>query len=171
MIDINVCYMFDSYTRDRRHCYRSVFEREIADACDFDFQHDSPEAEAYVEIASEFGFNVDSEASEIAYEIILGNTPADICQELMNRVLEYIKNENLVCYKAGICTKERLTFRDEDIFFYEDSGKLFCILRSEDDVEADKRKVKRIAAHLAEIRNDVVTDEEPTMIEKEEYDI
>lgn len=169
MINLKVNYEFETRAASRRRCFKYVFERYVE--CVYDFDYDAPYAEAYIEIASRFGFDADDEAREILWMKIEEEHEADMDYMLLIRAMEYIEEGNLVCYKVGKCSRNGITFDGEKLFCYSDSGLLYCILKSSGDEEFDKTKARNIAAYLAEIRDDVVADEEPIMIEKEEYDI
>lgn len=171
MINVKTYYEFENPTEVRIRCYKSVFERHVEDVDTYNFYCDDPDVEACIDIASRFGFDVAFEASEIVWDKINDEISDYADRVLIMRAIEYIDEEKLVCYKVGQCSKDGITFNGENLFCYSDSGLLYCILKSGGDKELDKTKVRNIAAYLGEIRDDVVADEEPTMIEKEEYDI
>jgi len=171
MINLKAYYEFEHSTKERMYCYKSVFEKPIEDVDAHDVYYDDPVAEAYIDIASRFGFDADDEARDILWIKIEEEHEADMDYMLLIRAMEYIEEENLVCYKVGQCFRDKITFDGENLVCYSDSGLLYCILKSSGDEDLDKAKARDTAAYLAEIRDDVVADEEPIMIEKEEYDI
>jgi len=171
MINLKAYYEFEHSTKERMYCYKSVFEKPIEDVDAHDVYYDDPVAEAYIDIASRFGFDADDEARDILWIKIEEEHEADMDYMLLIRAMEYIEEENLVCYKVGQCFRDKITFDGENLVCYSDSGLLYCILKSSGDEDLDKAKARDTAAYLAEIRDDVVADEEAIMIEKEEYDI
>lgn len=171
MINLKAYYEFEHSTKERMHCYKSVFEKPVEDVDAHDFYYDDPIAEAYIDVASRFGLDADQEASEFVWDKIYDEISDYIDRALIKYAIEYIEEENLVCYKVGQCSREGISFDDENLLCYSDAGLLYCILKSSGDEDLDKAKARDTAAYLAEIRDDVVADAEALMIEKEEYDI
>ena len=76
MINLKVNYEFETETASRYRCFKDVFERCVEDVYDFDY--DAPYAEAYIEIASRFGFDADDEARDILWMKIEEEHEADM---------------------------------------------------------------------------------------------